>query len=181
MGSAKDNEFVITQFINYGKLVLRIAYQNTGNMSEAEDIVQEVFLKLIKEDKVFTADEHIKAWLIRVTVNQCRDYLRSSRLRKNVTYSEDNLSSPLYEEGRFNLEEKQIFEEVRKLPPKYRNVIYLYYIEEYTVPEIAKLLAAKENTVSSWLRRAKRKLRIEMEGGKEQYEEGSLYCGNAKS
>lgn len=180
MESAKDNEFIITQFVNYARMVLRIAYQNTGNRSEAEDITQEVFLKLLKEDRSFEDEGHIKAWLVRVTINQCRDYLRSSRYRKNVAYSEENMAAGLYEEGRFDPEEKQVFEEVRKLPQKYRNVIYLYYIEEYTVPEIARLLDARENTVSSWLRRAKRKLKMEMEGGKT-YETKSLSYSNAKN
>jgi RNA polymerase sigma-70 factor (ECF subfamily) len=176
----EENEFIITQFSNYGRMVLRIAYQNTSNMSEAEDITQEVFLKLMKEVKSFTDDEHIKAWLIRVTINQCKDYFKSSRVRSNVAFTEENLSSEYYTDNCLSFADKQVFVELKKLPSKYRNVIYLYYIEEYTVPEIAKILASNENTVSSWLRRAKRKLKMNMEGDGD-YEEGRLYYSNAKN
>ncbi|MDU6265559.1 MAG: sigma factor [Anaerocolumna aminovalerica] len=85
MKSSQDNEFIIAQFSRYGRMVLRIAYQNTSNMSEAEDITQEVFLKLIREDKIFTDDEHIKAWLIRVTIKiilNLRDFVVMLPLRK---------------------------------------------------------------------------------------------------
>lgn len=180
MKSSQDNEFIIAQFSRYGRMVLRIAYQNTSNMSEAEDITQEVFLKLMREDKIFTDDEHIKAWLIRVTINKCKDYFKSSRFRSNVAFTEENLSSVCHGDNLLNVEDKQIFAELKKLPSKYRNVIYLYYIEEYSVPEIAKILAANENTVSSWLRRARKKLKMNMEG-ESIYEKGSLYYSNAKN
>ncbi len=174
MKSSEENEFIKQIFTNYGRMVLQIAYQNTADMSEAEDITQEVFLKLIRNIKDFNDNEHIKAWLIRVTINQCKDYFKSFRFRKNIAFTEENLSSEYYTDNYLDSGDKQVFEELKKLPPKYRNVIYLYYIEEYTVPEIAKLLASNENTVSSWLRRAKKKLKMNMEG-EGIYEEGRLY------
>lgn len=180
MRSEIDKEFIISQFSQYGKMVLRIAFQNTGNMTEAEDITQDVFLKLMKEDRNFTDEEHIKAWLIRVTINRCRDFMKSSRFRKNVAFTEENLDSNYFTEDCFSMQDKQIFVELGKLPPKYRNVLYLYYVEEYTVPEIGKLLSAKENTVSSWLRRAKKKLKLRMEGDNS-YEQECLYYSNAKN
>ncbi|WMJ86288.1 RNA polymerase sigma factor [Anaerocolumna sp. MB42-C2] len=176
MKSSEENDFIKLTFTHYGRMVLQIAYQNTANMSEAEDITQEVFLKLMKNISGLNNndEEHIKAWLIRVTINQCKDYFKSFRYRKNIALTESNLSSEPYMDNYLDIEDKQIFEELKKLPAKYRNIIYLYYIEEYTVPEIANLLAAKENTVSSWLRRAKRKLKMNMEG-EGIYEEGRLY------
>lgn len=178
--SSQDNEFIVAQFTRYGRMVLRIAYQNTTNMPEAEDITQEVFLKLMKEGKSFTDDEHIKAWLIRVTVNKCKDYFKSSRFRSNVAFTEENLTSECYTDNLLTVEDKQVFTELQKLPSKYRNVLYLYYVEEYSVPEIAKILESNKNTVSSWLRRAKRKLKMNMEG-ENIYEEGSLYYSNSKN
>lgn len=181
MNSTADNEFVIKQFLQFGRMVLHIAFQNTCNMTEAEDITQEVFLKLMMENKSFQGEEHIKAWLIRVTINQCKDINKSARTRKNVALTEENLSSEYYEVN-FNLEDKQVFEELSKLPSKYKNVIYLYYYEEYTVPEIAKILDTKENTVSSWLTRAKRKLKMELEmEGENSYGQKRIYCSNAKN
>lgn len=161
-------------------MVLRIACQNTASMADAEDITQEVFMKLMKEVGGFAGDEHIKAWLIRVTINKCKDYFRSSRFRSNVAFTEENLPGGYYADSYPGLEDRQVFAELRKLPSKYRNVIYLHYIEEYSVPEIAKLLGANENTVSSWLRRAKRKLKMNLEG-EGSYEEGKLYCSDAKN
>jgi RNA polymerase sigma-70 factor (ECF subfamily) len=178
--SLEDNEFIITQFSRYGRMVLRIACQNTASMADAEDITQEVFMKLMKEVGGFAGDEHIKAWLIRVTINKCKDYFRSSRFRSNVAFTEENLPGGYYADSYPGLEDRQVFAELRKLPSKYRNVIYLHYIEEYSVPEIAKLLGANENTVSSWLRRAKRKLKMNLEG-EGSYEEGKLYCSDAKN
>ncbi len=180
MKSSEGNEFITAQFSLYGRMVFRIAYQNTANISEAEDITQEVFLKLMTEVKRFADDEHIKAWLIRVTINKCKDYFKSSRFRSNVALTEENLSLAYASDNCLDLEDKQVFAELKKLPPKYRNVIYLYYIEEYTVPEIARLLAANENTVGSWLRRARRKLKMNLEG-EGRYEAGNLYCSNAKN
>ncbi len=180
MKSPEEKNFVVTQFSRYGKMVLRIAYQNTGNMAEAEDITQEVFIKLMKETRDFTNEEHSKAWLIRVTINLCKDYFKSARFRKNVAFTEENLSGDYLTMECVNPEDKQVFKELRKLPANYRNVLYLYYVEEYSVPEIAKLLQTKKNTVSSWLRRAKKKLKFKLEGA-EQYEEGRIYCSNAKN
>ncbi len=178
--SLEENEFIVTQFSRYGRMVLRIAYQHTTNMSEAEDITQEVFLKLINAEKDFTNDEHIKAWLIRVTINLCKDYFKSSRFRSNIAYTEENLTSECYVDHHPRFGDHPVFVELKKLPAKYRNVMYLYYIEEYSVPEIAKILASNVNTVGSWLRRAKRKLKMNMEG-EDIHEEGRLYCSNAKN
>lgn len=180
MGPKADNDFIISQFSQYGKMVLRIAFQNTGNMTEAEDITQDVFLKLMKEERSFTDEEHVKAWLIRVAINQCRDYVKSSRFRKNVAFTEENLESDYFTEDSFSMQDRQVFVELGKLPSKYRNVLYLYYVEEYTIPEIAKLLSAKENTVSSWLKRAKKKLKLRMEG-ENSYEQKCIYYSNAKN
>jgi RNA polymerase sigma-70 factor (ECF subfamily) len=134
----------------------------------------------MREIKSFSGEEHIKAWLIRVTMNACKDYFRSSRYRNTVAFTEENLLSGNDTESSLDLEDRQVFEELKKLPAKYRNVIYLYYMEEYSVPEIAKILASNENTVNSWLRRARKKLKMNMEGDSP-YEQGSLYCGNAKN
>jgi RNA polymerase sigma-70 factor (ECF subfamily) len=180
MEFSEEKDFLVAQFLHYGKMVLRIAFQNTGNMQEAEDITQDVFLKLMKASDTLSDEEHIKAWLIRVTINQCKDYFRSCRFRNSVAYNEETLSSNYNMDDCFSLEDQQVLEELKKLPSKYRNVIYLYYIEEYSVPEIAKILSENKNTVSSWLRRAKRKLKLNLEGEYE-YEKGSLYCSNAKN
>jgi RNA polymerase sigma-70 factor (ECF subfamily) len=138
-------------------MVIRIAYQNTGNPTDAEDIAQEAFMKLIKAPE-FNDEAHIKAWLIRVTINLCKDFKRSFWQKR---------TGPLTEDWQhFTDTQESILEEIMNLPRHYRNAIYLYYYEGYNVPEISKILIVKENTVSSWLTRARKKLKnLILEGG----------------
>jgi len=155
--SSVDNDFIQSAVEAYLDMVFRIAYQNTANYSDAEDVTQEVFIKLMKERR-FISEEHMKAWLIRVTINLCKDLKKSFWHRR--TESLPNEWQPA--EG----PQASFMDELRRLPKNYRNVLYLYYFEGYTVPEIAKILGNKENTVSSWMTRARKKLKtLIMDGG----------------
>ena len=159
--SPVDSDFIQNAVSKYLDMVLRIAYQNTRNQADAEDVAQEVFIKLMKQPQ-FNDEGHMKAWLIRVTVNQCKDLKKSFWHRNTVAISEDrSVSENAYEE---------VWSELRKLPKDQRNVIYLYYYEEYTVPEIAEILGRKVNTVSSWLTRGRKKLKQILEEGDEFYD-----------
>lgn len=133
----------------YADMILRIAVQNTQNRSDAEDIMQEVFLRLVKAPN-FRDESHRKAWLIRVTINL------SKNLKKSFWHRH---TEPLPEEIALTDTERGVMEELWSLPKSYRNTLYLYYYEGYTVPEIARLLGKGENTVSSWLTRARSKLK----------------------
>jgi len=145
-----DDNFIQEAVEKYSDMVIRIAFQNLKNMPDAEDVAQEVFIKLMKLP-AYNSNEHLKAWIIRVTINQCKDLKKSFWNRKTqALIDQDQL---------FTEEQKGVMEELWKLPENYRNTVYLYYYEEYTIPEIANLLNKKVNTVSSWLRRAKIKLR----------------------
>lgn len=140
--------------LKYSSMILRIAVQNTNDYYAAEDITQEVLIKFMNCDKEFDSENYVKAWLIKVTLNMCRNYTNSSWRQRTVPIQEKDITTF------FKLpEDKYIFESIMRLSPKYKNVLYLYYYEGYTVPEIADLLEKKENTVSTWLRRA----RIELE------------------
>jgi RNA polymerase sigma-70 factor (ECF subfamily) len=150
IASSADNGYVRDMVMKYADMVTRIAFQNTGNQADAEDAAQEVFLKLMRQP-VFADETHAKAWLIRVTVNQCRDLKKSFWHRRTEPLS-GTLSVP-------EDEPRDVLAEVRKLPANYRDAIYLYYYEGYTVPEIAELLGRKENTVGSWLTRARKRLK----------------------
>lgn len=131
-------------------MVVRIAYQNLKNQADDEDVTQEVFIKLLKQPD-FNDEEHLKAWLIRVTINQCKDLRKSAWFRKR---------QPLDEQWKPRGEKQLgILDEIWKLPKDDRNVIYLYYYENYTVPEIARILGKNENTISSRLTRARKKLK----------------------
>lgn len=142
----------------YSDMIFRLAYQNLYNIPDAEDVVQDVFLKLLKSNKAFESMEHVKAWLIRVTVNQCLDY-KKSFYRKNVV-SLENQVIPLKEN------EQCIIEEIFQLPTEESSIIYMYYYEGYTIREIAEILGKKQNTVNSKLTRARKKLKkLLLEGG----------------
>lgn len=142
-------------FKQYTDTVYRIAVHNSGNTADAEDITQEVFIKLLENNKTFRDGEHLKAWLIRVTINLCHDKRKKSdreQPTENVIPSEKT-------------ENADIIDAVKSLPENYRNAIYLHYYEGYTAKEIGKILEAKENTVLSWLSRGREALRKELNGG----------------
>ena len=148
---------------NYNTM-LRIAVQHTGSRPEAEDIVQETFLKLLESGRKFRNPEHAKAFLIRSTVNRCLDYLKSARHQRNLALTElTEHHLPPDSGGLGDDDTRAVLAAVSGLRPEYRNVIYLYYYEEYSIKEIAAILRKSSNTVSSWLTRAKKQMREVME------------------
>lgn len=153
-----DDEFIQNSVEKYSDMILRIAYQNLKVQADSEDVVQSVFIKLISQPK-FKDEAHMKAWLIRVTINLCKDFNKIVWYRKTEGLS-DKLMIP------FTKEEQGVLEEVFKLSKDYRNVIYLYYFEGYSIREIASILNKNENTISSQLSRARKMLKnILLEGG----------------
>ena len=117
---------------------------------EAEDVVQDVFEKLLHYNGIFESEEHLKAWLLRVAINRCRDLTRAAHQKD--TELDENLPAPdAFEDG-------SVLDAVRSLPENYRNAIYLHYYEGYTAAEVGRMLGAPTNTVLSWLRRARAQL-----------------------
>lgn len=145
--------FAFTQYTN---TVYRVAVHNTRCKSDAEDITQEVFVKLLESSKKFKDGEHLKAWLIRVTINECRTLMR--KYSRETEQSAEIADCAVYDGD-------SVLEAVKALPENYRNAIYLHYYEGYTAKEIGKILDSKENTVLSWLSRGRAALRKEMIGG----------------
>lgn len=152
-----DSDYIDYIIKEYSDMIIRIAVQNIKNSHDAEDIAQNVFIKLMKKKPDFKTNEHEKAWLIRVTINECKDYLKSAWMRK-TTKLHEGIPMVLKEEDK-------IIDVVYQLPFKYRNVIYLYYYEGYSVSEIAIILSKKENTISSLLFRGRKQLKSKLEGG----------------
>lgn len=147
----------------YSDTLIRIAFQQLKNMTDAEDVVQEVYLKIMQYKGGFVSEEHLKAWLIRVTVNKCRDYYRSAWFRKTVQ---------LHEEMDFLAPEEQVvMEELFQLNPLDRTIIYLHYYEGYKMDEIGKILGKNGNTISSRLQRARKKLKKIILEGSTDYEQ----------
>ncbi|WP_295156698.1 RNA polymerase sigma factor [uncultured Ruminococcus sp.] len=140
----------------YSDTVTRLCIMHTGNMSDAEDCYQNVFFKLYKQLKKGSIPNP-KAWLLRVTVNECRSLWRY-RLRRNTLSLEDISEVPA------KAEDSELWQLVCGLPPKYRDVIYLYYYEELTAEEIAEITQSKPATVRSQLKRGREKLKGMLEG-----------------
>lgn len=147
----------------YSDMVIRIAYQNCFYKSDSEDIAQEAFLKLFRNIQELGNEEHLKAWLIRVTINLCKDYNKNSWYKKVEAIDEE--CSAYY----FDPEEIGMLKEMSKLKPVYRNIIHLYYYEGYKINEISQMLGMNENTVSSNLTRARKALKEFLEDGGEIY------------
>lgn len=149
-----ENE-IIHVINDYSDTVFKVALSHTQCKTTAEDIVQSTFLKYMECKKEFVDDEHIKAWLIRVTINECKMFHRSFWKSKRI---------PLEDIYSFELtEHHDIFYSVMNLPTKYRIVIHLYYYEGYSIKEIGKLINQKECTIASWLHRARKLLKDNME------------------
>jgi RNA polymerase sigma-70 factor (ECF subfamily) len=138
----------------YADTVRRICFIHLENHHDAENVFQDVFLKYIQSDMRFENEEHEKAWLIRVSINCCKDVIKNF-FRRNVGPIDGLLEEPAC----IPEESYEILGTVLKLPEKYRNVIYLFYYERYTAAEIAKILGQRENTIYTWLSRAKAGLR----------------------
>lgn len=140
----------------YSNMVYRLALSRTRNIADAEDILQEVFLRLIHKKPQFENEEHRKAWLIRVTVNCSSKLLTSAWFRRTV---------PLEEELKFQTREKSdVYYAVIELPLKYRTVIHLYHYEDMSISQISDVLAIKESTIKSLLLRARQMLKTKLKG-----------------
>ncbi|QEY35715.1 sigma-70 family RNA polymerase sigma factor [Caproiciproducens galactitolivorans] len=155
--SSGTNDVVTEALDKYSDMVRRICFMYLKSEADVEDIFQNVFLKLLQHKEPFESDAHEKAWLCRVTINECKDFHKSF-FRKN-TCSIDNLEIPIEDKA-----EEGVLREVLSLPQKYRNVIYLFYFEDYTVPEIATILGRNQNTIHTHLRRAKAILKKKLRG-----------------
>lgn len=155
----ENKQYIIEKYYD---MIYRLAASQTQGSAHAEDIVQDVFLKYIQSSKEFDSEEHIKAWLIRVTINGAKSLYMSSWFSK---------TAPLDEEIAIEMEEKSdVYYAVHELPIKYRSVIHLFYYEEMSIKEIAEVLKTKEATVKSQLLRGRQMLKEKLKGG-----EGSVF------
>lgn len=154
-GKALRNPEEISRAVEtHADMVRRICLVHLKNEHDTEDVFQNVFMKYMSYKGSFENDEHEKAWFVRVTINACTDWLRSLSRRRWVP-----LESVLEESNMPDETSREVLEAVLQLPEKYRRVIYLFYYEGYSAVEIAGILGKKENTIYTWLSRAKGKLR----------------------
>ncbi len=142
----------------YADTVRRLCMIHLKNHADTEDIFQTVFLKYLLSTKEFESPEHEKAWFIRVTVNACRDLLKSF-FRSWTVSMEEVLDQPSLPQ-----EDHEVLEAVLSLPARYKDAVYLHYYEGYTAPEIAKILGKNANTIYTLLNRARQLLREKLGG-----------------
>lgn len=150
-----------TQYFNekyslYKTMLFRIAFTYMKNTEDCEDILQEVFLKLLTNTSEFASQEHEKRWLIRVTVNLCKNHMKSFWNSKRTSMEE-------LQEFTMNMEELEIMQDILALPKKYKIVIYLHYVEGYKCMEIADIMHLKESTVKMRLKKGRELLKIQLE------------------
>ena len=143
----------------YADMVQRICFYHLKNHADVEDVFQTVFMKYMLYEKPFYDAEHEKAWLLRVAINACKDF-RKSFFRRNVISMEEMKEI----EAEIPEEHREVLEAVLSLPDKYKDVIYLYYYEEYSAIEIGNILGKKVNTIYSLLSRGREMLREKLGG-----------------
>lgn len=146
-----------TKYNNYGKMLFKIAFLYVGNSADAEDILQDVFIKYLSKEQKFKDIEHEKAWFIRVTQNKALDYLRKKG-RKSLSL--DDIETFTYEK---NSDSVDVIKEILALPEKYKSSVILYYYNDYSVEEISKILKISKSAVKMRLKRSREILKTELE------------------
>lgn len=141
-------------------MIFRVALGYFGSKFDADDAVQDVLLKLYTCEKVFDSEEHIKHWLIRVTINVCKNTLRAPWRRNHLNL--DELTATIDFQYK---EQSELFLLVMKMKEKYRTVLNLHYFEEYSVAQIAGILGIKESAVTTRLYRARKILKDTLKNG----------------
>ena len=136
--------------------VYRLAYSLVRTQSDADDIYQEVFLRYVRKSPVFDSTEHEKAWFMRVTINCCKNFWKSPWIQRRSVLEKDVLEKEAVCEDKD--ENQLLIDIVKQLPEKYRVVIHLFYYEDLSIKEIAKITKSQASTVRTRLTRARRLL-----------------------
>lgn len=167
MDNSEKDSLLETMMITYGDQLTRLAYSYVRDKEIAKDLVQDVFIKSYINWEKFRHESSVKTWLYRITINTAKDYLKSWSYRKlKVTEfyqfnTKSNASSE--DEALHNWEKNNVKHTVFDLPTKYREVIFLYYYEEFTIKEISELMNIPMSTVKTRLGRGKSKLKEKLE------------------
>jgi len=143
----------------HSDMIRRLCMIHLKNYADTEDIFQTVFLKYVLSSAAFESEEHEKAWIIRVTINACKDLL-GSFFRKRTVSLDEVIELP----AQASQDHREVLEAVLSLPQKYRDVVYLHYFEDYTAPQISRILGKNVNTVYTLLTRSKQMLREKLGG-----------------
>lgn len=164
-----NNDKLLSQLIqDYATDLKRIAYLYVNDMAECEDIIQEVFIACFQNLSNYRHEASYKTWLIRITINKCKDYRKRWSVKSLLYKSEvrpvktNDSAEEQYLQG---LHSNEIIKQISMLSAKYKEVLILYYYQEMTMSEISEVLGIKLNTVKSRMLRGKELLQLKLEGG----------------
>lgn len=153
----KTNQEMQVALAKYADTVRRICFLHLKNHHDTEDLFQTIFLKYALYEGTFDNAEHEKAWMIRVSINACKDLLKSAFKKRVVSYD-------LLQEAAVEDHHKELLSVLLTLPSKYKEVLYLFYYEDYSAAQISKLLGKNENTIYTRLARARTLLKEALGG-----------------
>ncbi|MDL2287578.1 sigma-70 family RNA polymerase sigma factor [Eubacteriales bacterium OttesenSCG-928-G02] len=156
-----DKNYFERMVNKYSATVYRIGLSYLKQKADAEDVMQEVFIRFLKKNPVFLCEEHEKAWFIRVCINRCKSFLMLPRFKNELPLEEQTLSNQQFCPDEDNGE---VYNAVMALKPKQRICIHLFYYENYSISEISTLTSMNESTVKSHLRRGKEALKNILKG-----------------
>lgn len=153
----RTDEDISAIYYRHVDMLYRVCFAYMKNVPDTEEVVQDTFIKLLQAAPIFETQEHEKAWLLRVATNLCKNSLKHWwRKRENL----EDYQAATKESG---IEVDEIFQLVMALPDKYKSVVYLYYYEGYNSVEIAQMLEKPESTIRTYLKKAREKLKEELE------------------
>jgi RNA polymerase sigma factor (sigma-70 family) len=152
-----SKEWILEKYQLYKTMLFRIAFSYLGNKQDCEDVLQEAFIKLCYHSPEFSTEEDEKRWMIRVTINLCKNHLRSFWNRNKIDLTE-------LEEYATKSEDTELLMDILRLPVKYKTVIQLFYFAGYKISEISSIMNISESAVKMRLKRGRELLKIELEG-----------------
>ncbi|WP_077618219.1 sigma-70 family RNA polymerase sigma factor [Bacillus sinesaloumensis] len=161
----EEKDYILEKMmIEYGDELVRLAFSYVKDAELAKDMVQNTFIKCYKNLDTFRYDAQIKTWLYRITINECKDYLRSwnykmVQVRSFINETTRSILPSTEKSVLTKHDNEEMIENIFSLPKIYREVIYLYYYESLSTEEIANVLDISVNTVKTRLRRARQKLK----------------------
>ena len=162
----RSDAFLSDAMEQYGDAVYRLALCRLDSRADAEDVFQDVFLRLLRDKTEFRDGEHLKAWLLRVTVNCCNDLRRSAWFKRTAP-----LEAAPDAAARMLETHSELWQAVHALPDDLRTAVWLHYVEGYGTDEIASLVGCRPATVRTRLHRARKRLKFELEGSDDEQPE----------
>lgn len=167
-GADQKEEMLDEIMDTYGQMIQQLAYTYVKDKSIAEDLTQDIFIKVYKKLEQYDGRASIKTWIYQIAINHCKDYLKSwyhrkvmltEKMSEMIASKRDNIEQQIIEKN----EEKQLVNAVLQLPVKYREVVFLYYFEELSIHEMSETLTTNANTLKTRLKRARQLLKQKLE------------------